>query len=76
NLIIYLSLSALLHFQKNGIVDYYFLAMAAPAEGIAKLFDLLILTKGLSTVGHTGTNAWGENDLCLDLVIGSGKLTQ
>jgi putative transposase len=37
---------------------------------------LNILAKGLSTVGHTGTNAWGENDLCLDLATSSGKLTQ
>ncbi|MBF2008567.1 MAG: IS200/IS605 family element transposase accessory protein TnpB [Chlorogloeopsis fritschii C42_A2020_084] len=37
---------------------------------------LNILAKGLSTTGHVGTNAWGENDLCLDLVTGSGKLTQ
>lgn len=37
---------------------------------------LNILAKGLSTVGHTGTHAWGENDLCLDLVTGSDKLTQ
>ncbi|HIK06990.1 MAG TPA: IS200/IS605 family element transposase accessory protein TnpB [Trichormus sp. M33_DOE_039] len=37
---------------------------------------LNILAKGLSTAGHVGTNAWGENDLCLDLVTGSGKLTQ
>ncbi len=27
----------------------------------------LCLAKGLSTVGHTGTKAWGQNDLCLDL---------
>jgi putative transposase len=26
-----------------------------------------ILAQGLSTVGHTGTNAWGENALYLDL---------
>ncbi|WP_422596696.1 zinc ribbon domain-containing protein [Anabaena catenula] len=25
---------------------------------------LNIFAKGLSTVGHTETNAWGENDLC------------
>lgn len=25
---------------------------------------LNILAKGLSTAGHVGTNAWGENDLC------------
>ncbi|MCF4968024.1 RNA-guided endonuclease InsQ/TnpB family protein [Nostoc sp. CMAA1605] len=37
---------------------------------------LNILAKGLSTAGHVGTNAWEENDLCLDLVTGSDKLTQ
>lgn len=37
---------------------------------------LNILAKGLSTTGHVGTNAWGENDLCLDLVTGSDKLAQ
>ncbi|GAX38138.1 RNA-guided endonuclease InsQ/TnpB family protein [Nodularia sp. NIES-3585] len=37
---------------------------------------LNILALGLSTVGHTGTNAWGENDLCLDLVTDSDKLTR
>ncbi|MBD2415496.1 transposase [Nostoc calcicola FACHB-389] len=35
---------------------------------------LNILAKGLSTTGHLGTNAWGENDLCLDLVTGLDKL--
>ncbi len=35
-----------------------------------------ILAKGLSTAGHVGTNAWGENDLCLDLVTGLDKLAQ
>ncbi|MFN6540038.1 MAG: RNA-guided endonuclease InsQ/TnpB family protein [Nostoc sp. EkiNYC01] len=35
---------------------------------------LNILAKGLSTAGHLGTNAWGENDLCLDLVTGLDKL--
>jgi putative transposase len=29
-----------------------------------------ILKKGLSTVGHTGTNAWGENNLYLNQVTG------
>jgi predicted RNA-binding Zn-ribbon protein involved in translation (DUF1610 family) len=33
-----------------------------------------ILKKGLSTVGHTGINAWGENDLYLNQAIGSDKL--
>ncbi|BAY94382.1 MULTISPECIES: RNA-guided endonuclease InsQ/TnpB family protein [unclassified Tolypothrix] len=37
---------------------------------------LNILAKGLSTTGHVGSNAWGENDLCLDLVTGSDKLAQ
>lgn len=37
---------------------------------------LNILAKGLSTTGHVGTHAWGENDLCLDLVTDSGKLAQ
>ncbi|BAZ33568.1 transposase (plasmid) [Cylindrospermum sp. NIES-4074] len=37
---------------------------------------LNILAKGLSTVGHTGTHAWGENDLCLDLATDSDKLTR
>jgi len=37
---------------------------------------LNILGKGLSTVGHTGISAWGENDLCLELVTGSDKLTR
>lgn len=37
---------------------------------------LNILAKGLSTTGHVGTNAWGENDLCLDLATGSDKLTR
>ncbi|MFN6537555.1 MAG: hypothetical protein RM021_014435 [Nostoc sp. EkiNYC01] len=32
---------AFTHFSKNGIIRYYFLAMAAPAEGIVKLFGLL-----------------------------------
>lgn len=34
---------------------------------------LNILAKGLSTVGHTGTNAWGQNDLCLDLETSVNK---
>ena len=34
---------------------------------------LNILAKGLSTTGHVGTHAWGENDLCLDLATGSDK---
>jgi len=29
-----------------------------------------ILKKGLSTAGHVGINAWGENDLCLNRAIG------
>ncbi|MBU7587077.1 MAG: transposase [Nostoc sp. TH1S01] len=37
---------------------------------------LNILARGLSTAGHVGTNAWGENDLCLALVTDSDKLTQ
>lgn len=37
---------------------------------------LNILAKGLSTAGHVGTNAWGENDLYLDLVTGSDKSAQ
>ncbi|MDS3860533.1 zinc ribbon domain-containing protein [Thermosynechococcaceae cyanobacterium BACA0444] len=35
-----------------------------------------ILKKGLSTVGHTGINAWGENNLCLGQATGSDKLTR
>lgn len=35
-----------------------------------------ILALGLSTTGHVGTNAWGENDLCLDLATGLDKLAQ
>ncbi|MCC5600030.1 RNA-guided endonuclease InsQ/TnpB family protein [Nostoc favosum] len=31
---------------------------------------LNILAACLSTVGHTGISAWGENDLCLDLATG------
>ncbi|RUR84717.1 hypothetical protein PCC6912_16120 [Chlorogloeopsis fritschii PCC 6912] len=34
---------------------------------------LNILAKGLSTVGHTGTQAWGQNDLCLDLETSVNK---
>ncbi|RUR74891.1 hypothetical protein PCC6912_50690 [Chlorogloeopsis fritschii PCC 6912] len=34
---------------------------------------LNILAKGLSTVGHIGTNAWGQNDLCLDLETSVNK---
>ncbi|MBN3869214.1 transposase [Nostoc sp. JL33] len=34
---------------------------------------LNILAKGLSTVGHTGISAWGENDLYLNLATGSDK---
>ncbi|WP_242034257.1 RNA-guided endonuclease InsQ/TnpB family protein [Richelia sinica] len=37
---------------------------------------LNILAKGLSTTGHVGTHAWGENDLYLDLVTGSSKLAR
>jgi Putative transposase DNA-binding domain len=33
-----------------------------------------ILKKGLSTVGHTGINAWGENDLYLKQVTGFGQV--
>jgi putative transposase len=33
-----------------------------------------ILRKGLSTVGHTGINAWGENDLYLSQVTGFGQV--
>jgi putative transposase len=35
-----------------------------------------ILRKGLSTVGHTGINAWGENNLYLNQAIGSDKLAR
>ena len=35
-----------------------------------------ILRKGLSTVGHTGIKAWGENDLYLKQAIGSDKLAR
>jgi putative transposase len=37
-----------------------------------------ILAKGLglSTEGHSGTNAWGENNLCLNQAIGLNKLTR
>jgi putative transposase len=35
-----------------------------------------ILKKGLSTLGHTGIKAWGENDLCLNQATGSGKLAR
>ena len=37
---------------------------------------LNILAKGLSTVGHTGTNAWGENALCLDLATSLDKVAR
>jgi putative transposase len=37
---------------------------------------LNILIKALSTVGHTGINAWGENDLCAKLVTTSRKPTR
>jgi putative transposase len=33
-----------------------------------------ILKKGLNTVGHTGINAWGENDLCLNSETSLDKL--
>ncbi len=32
-----------------------------------------ILKQGLNTVGHTGINAWGENDLYLNQATGSDK---
>ncbi|QYO67521.1 RNA-guided endonuclease InsQ/TnpB family protein [Leptolyngbya sp. 7M] len=35
-----------------------------------------ILKKGLSTVGHTGINAWGENDLYLNQETGTDKLAR
>jgi putative transposase len=35
-----------------------------------------ILRKGLSTVGHTGIKAWGENDLCLGSATDLGKLAR
>jgi putative transposase len=35
-----------------------------------------ILEKALRTVGHTGTNVSGENDLCLDEEIPPSKLTR
>jgi putative transposase len=35
-----------------------------------------ILRKGLSTVGHTGIKAWGENDLYLNQATGSDKLAR
>jgi putative transposase len=35
-----------------------------------------ILKKGLSTVGHTGIYAWGENDLYLNQGTGLDKLTR
>ncbi len=35
-----------------------------------------ILMKALSTVGHTGINAWGENDLCAQLVTTKRKPTR
>ncbi|WP_334732280.1 hypothetical protein [Nostoc sp.] len=41
--------SAFFHSSKNGIVHYYFLAIAAPAVGIAKLFGLLTVTICLKT---------------------------
>jgi putative transposase len=37
---------------------------------------LNILIKALSTVGHTETNAWGETDLCAQLVTTSRKPTR
>ena len=55
NLIIYLSLLALLHFQKNGIVAYYFLA-------IAKLFGLLTYQQPTKVTGMVvGSDAPTEN---------------
>jgi len=35
-----------------------------------------ILKKGLNTLGHSGINAWGENDLYLSQAIGSDKLAR
>lgn len=35
-----------------------------------------ILKKGLSTVGHTGIKAWGENDLYRNQATDSGKLAR
>ena len=35
-----------------------------------------ILKKGLTTVGHTGIKAWGENDLCLNQATGLDKLAR
>ena len=35
-----------------------------------------ILARGLATVGHTGSNAWGENNLCLNLETSLNKLAQ
>jgi putative transposase len=37
---------------------------------------LNILMKALSTVGHTGINAWGENDLCAQLATVERKPTR
>ncbi|HEY9726759.1 MAG TPA: zinc ribbon domain-containing protein, partial [Chroococcales cyanobacterium] len=37
---------------------------------------LNILIKALSTVGHTETNAWGETDLCAQLVTTERKPTR
>jgi putative transposase len=37
---------------------------------------LNILIKALSTVGHTGINAWGENDLCAQLATIERKPTR
>jgi putative transposase len=37
---------------------------------------LNILIKALSTVGHTGINAWGENDHCAELVTTKRKPTR
>jgi putative transposase len=37
---------------------------------------LNILIKALSTVGHTGINAWGENDLCVQLATTERKPTR
>jgi putative transposase len=35
-----------------------------------------MLKKGLNTVGHSGINAWGENDPYLHQATGSDKLAQ
>jgi putative transposase len=37
---------------------------------------ILAIGLGLSTSGHEGTNAWGENNLCLNQAIGLNKLAR